>query len=64
MVNFYPPFVNCSPNATLSQVAGNYECNQAWENQPCVHKNQKHFLFLDNIATLIYFSFARIVKKT
>ena len=22
MVNFYPPYVNCSPNATLSQVAG------------------------------------------
>jgi len=22
MVNFYPVFVNCSPNASLSQVAG------------------------------------------
>jgi len=22
MVNFYPDFVNCSPNASLSQVAG------------------------------------------
>ena len=27
MVNFYPYFVNCSPNATLSQVAG--ECCHA-----------------------------------
>ena len=38
MVNFYPQYINCSPNASLSQVAGMYMRSSLEPSRPSKRK--------------------------
>ena len=51
MVNFYPPYVNCSQNATLKQVAGNYSQLASYSyNIPSYNLSQlKLYDYIDHI---------------